>query len=855
MRGIWESTNTGRIAYLLASGSLNETTGMGVSPSTTPLTASRSRTSSWMARGFHSSYVGAAFLNETSIALNGFNSSRQPFVQLPSVVVEVPNGTGTLASVSLGGSSGAVSNSSEVSAAFSNSTTWATSDRSKDVNVFVESIVDHVASRRGSDLGSYLFSSTADLATSSPASFARTLGTRRVDITGQHHALGLGLVTRPSKSFTSQAGLRIERHTFSGSAGSDPDGILKSFSATSTPSVTALSPMAGFTWQTGKVNARGLADGRHVLWGGVRDYRGALSTDLVASFAGNGAVGSRFTCIGNAAPRPDWARFLADTSTVPAHCDNGSQPVYSQTGPGLAAYDDGFTVGHSWRADVGWKAPLVRRVSGTVSAMLALNSQQPETVDRNFSGVARSSLPDEANRPLFVNPPSVVAATGAISPVDSRVDTRAGFVNVREATGRSRAMSLTLGTQTSQVYLPTTSHVAWRFSGAYTLTDIRAQTNGFASTASDPRTRTDAPGYFSRHALQLSTALSVPDWALFSVGWQLRSGTAYTPVVAGDINGDGIANDRAFVFNPSQTPDTAVRRGMEALLRSAPSGAATCLTNQLGTIAKANSCWGPWSSSLNASVELDAFRLHVPNRGRVSIRFTNVLALADRVIHGESGLHGWGQPAIADPVLLTARGFDPVKQRFAYVVNPRFGDTWLGKVFSSPFRITLDVNLHLGPGQERSVLERDIERDSVRYGVRDSAEVHAKLRRRPTNLFDGITSQSSTLGLTRAQVVTIDSLTMVHEARREAAYGALAQWMATAGRTASMDAIHEHWRQARDTVLASEVREAFVLRRVLTTEQLEKAQEVVGVFIVALKIEDDRALQRYLTLWLRPPLP
>lgn len=54
------------------------------------------------------------------------------------------------------------------------------------------------------------------------------------------------------------------------------------------------------------------------------------------------------------------------------------------------------------------------------------------------------------------------------------------------------------------------------------------------------------------------TALSVPDWALFTASWQLRSGTAFTPVVAGDINGDGIVNDGAFVFNPSQTTDTSV---------------------------------------------------------------------------------------------------------------------------------------------------------------------------------------------------------------------------------------------------------------------------------------------------------
>ncbi len=55
---------------------------------------------------------------------------------------------------------------------------------------------------------------------------------------------------------------------------------------------------------------------------------------------------------------------------------------------------------------------------------------------------------------------------------------------------------------------------------------------------------------------------------LIRLSWNgsFRSGTPYTPIVAGDINGDGYANDRAFVFDPAKTADSALAAGMQSLL-------------------------------------------------------------------------------------------------------------------------------------------------------------------------------------------------------------------------------------------------------------------------------------------------
>src|SRR5262249_60503829 len=49
-----------------------------------------------------------------------------------------------------------------------------------------------------------------------------------------------------------------------------------------------------------------------------------------------------------------------------------------------------------------------------------------------------------------------------------------------------------------------------------------------------------------------------------AISWSgnFRSGSAFTPIIAGDVNGDGYSNDRAFVYSPNAAGDTALASGM-----------------------------------------------------------------------------------------------------------------------------------------------------------------------------------------------------------------------------------------------------------------------------------------------------
>ena len=131
-----------------------------------------------------------------------------------------------------------------------------------------------------------------------------------------------------------------------------------------------------------------------------------------------------------------------------------------------------------------------------------------------------------------------------------------------------------------------------------------------------------------------------------------RSGNAFTPSVAGDLNGDGYFNDRAFIYAPSAS-DTAVGNGMQRLLANASSrDAELSRVARSVAIASRNSCRAPWSSSASLTVALDRVKFHMPRRANVSFSLSNPLGAADLIANGSSHLQGWGQAPIPDAQLL-----------------------------------------------------------------------------------------------------------------------------------------------------------------------------------------------------------
>jgi hypothetical protein len=189
---------------------------------------------------------------------------------------------------------------------------------------------------------------------------------------------------------------------------------------------------------------------------------------------------------------------------------------------------------------------------------------------------------------------------------------------------------------------------------------------------------------------------------------RVSSGNRFTPMVSGDVNGDGYSNDRAFIFNPATVADTALRSGMQALLSGLSGNPRACLADQLGEIAGRNSCRGPWSVSMGSiNIRLVSDAVKLPSRVTIGLSLANPLTGVDALVHGGNNLSGWGQQPIIDPTLLYVRGFDPNTKQYKYEVNPRFGNSAIAQTAArAPFRATLDVRVAVGPDRNIQQLEQ-----------------------------------------------------------------------------------------------------------------------------------------------------
>jgi hypothetical protein len=324
----------------------------------------------------------------------------------------------------------------------------------------------------------------------------------------------------------------------------------------------------------------------------------------------------------------------------------------------------------------------------------------------------------------------------------------------------------------------------------------------------------------------------------------------YTPRVNADVNGDGLANDRAFVFDPNLTLDPVLSTGLAQLLRSAPKAARECLQSQMGTRVAPNSCVGPATTTLNTSVIVDAARLGLQNRGIVRLQITNVLGGLDQLLHGASSVRGWGQSAYIDPVLLNVRGFDPAEKRFRYSVNPQFGNSSvLRNLFLSPFKITLDVSVDLGPDRERKALnERFAPRITEGAVTLDSAQIFDRLIRTREGLFDGVLGWRDTLRLNAIQVDSLESMSARHAATRESTYGTLAGYLASRNGDFEHSDVRRRWREAIETVVLSEWHCASAMQAMLSADQLRRLSTLFVSYRL-IRVVDRKELERELNAW------
>jgi hypothetical protein len=309
----------------------------------------------------------------------------------------------------------------------------------------------------------------------------------------------------------------------------------------------------------------------------------------------------------------------------------------------------------------------------------------------------------------------------------------------------------------------------------------------------------------------------------------------YTPLVAGDINGDGYSNDRAFIYNPAQTADATLASSMQSLLNSASGNVRDCLMKQLGFLAERNSCQGPWTSQATMTITFNPLKFRMPQRATLSFQIGNPLGAADLVLHGNDRLRGWGQFAFADPNLLAVRGFNPTTQRYTYDVNQRFGSTLPAlTVVRAPVTVTAMMRFDLGPTRERQALTQQLDRGRRTRGNKAPEPMIKAIYGGSGGVMNplaAILRQADTLGLTGAQADSIATLNRTYVIRLDSIWSPVAKYLAALPDNYDRDDAYRRYKRAREASVDMLINLAPDIRHLLTTEQRRKLPALVASYL------------------------
>ncbi|MBC8088363.1 MAG: hypothetical protein H7Z40_13930, partial [Phycisphaerae bacterium] len=477
----------------------------------------------------------------------------------------------------------------------------------------------------------------------------------------------------------------------------------------------------------------------------------------------------------------------------------------------------------SVRTNFSWTGSILdARFNTTLEGTYAINRNQSRSIDINFNPQERFVLSGEERRPVFVQTSSIVPATGAIASRDARVSQAFSRVSEYRSDLSSRSAQLML--RISPINRGVT-RFSWN--AAYTYMRVREQVSGFSSTDGNPIDVEWAQSAQGPH--QISYGFRYTFFKLVQLGWNgsFRSGTAYTPGIIGDVNGDGYSNDRAYIFNPASTPDVLFASAMQQLIDNSRGEARQCLMKQLGTIAARNSCRGPWMTAGSMNLSIDRVKFRLPNRTSMQFSVTNPMGAFDLLLHGNGKLRGWGQNPAPDPSLLYVRGFEPESKQYTYEVNQRFGASRPQFVQQrSPVSMTISFKVDMGPTRERQMLQQQIT-SAMKENDRRGWESNYRSMGASgiANPMSTILRSQDSLQLTSVQADSIASMNRRYTYRTDSLWTPVARHFAALGADYRMGTEYDRYIQARHDQIDFMINVVLALRELLTPAQRRKLSQ------------------------------
>jgi hypothetical protein len=787
---------------LLGYAKLGRSSLLGVGPTTVAMNGGENHEQIFSAQAVYSSFFrDKDYLTDARTSFSLKRDRTTPYQRIPGASVLVnsqfPDSLDATTFLAFGGNGLLAQDSRDWTWETKSITSFYASRRSAHrVQLTADSRIDGFLQTSASNSnGRFLFNSLADLEANTPISFTRTLGVPTAAVREWNAFAALGDYWRESQTFQVLAGVRLEANRFLDKPPYNQK-VETTFGVRTdqAPAGVSASPRIGFTWirKPGRPGFRTSQIGQFpsgspsYIRGGIGEFRDFLSPSVFSpAMVATGLPGGAayITCIGAATPIPDWRVYVTDPVTIPEQCASGTGATpFADAAPRVSLFYKSYQPPRSWRANLSYAASLSRFILFTVEGIYSLNLNQPGQRDLNFANVQRFSTSLEG-RPVFAGASSILPSSGLVSSADSRRSSLFGSVISNRSDLRSISRQLNVNVSPSDAI-----GGAWYLSLAYTLKSVRELASGFdAPTFSSPVDREwSRADLDSRHQIQVQAGRSINRITLTLFG-TFQSGLPFTPMVGGDVNGDGLFNDRAFIFNPPAATDSAVGAGLRSLVASSSGRTRNCLLRQLGRAAVRNSCEGPWAAMLNASVHTFVTIPHTDKHiASISLALLNPLGGLDQLLHGSSHLRGWGAQPFLDPVLYNVRGFDPMTNQFRYEVNPRFGNTPpAASIVRSPFRVTLSISTNIGPDFGLQQLQRAVSAGRTGHpGPRLSeADLKKRYARSVPDPYAAILEESDSLLLTADQSKAIDSVHAEYLHGMDSVLTPLAEYLAALGDT------------------------------------------------------------------------
>ncbi|MEO7362275.1 MAG: hypothetical protein ABI120_18235, partial [Gemmatimonadaceae bacterium] len=743
-------------------------------------------TSRWIAQfsGKQSKYIFNSFLSTTNIGASFTGSDASPYLRSPNGNVRInsvlPDGSSAVRVLTFGGNPTLESSALTKNFEANNDLIWYAGNNRHSIKLTSSGRYETFSNDQSANLlGTFTFNSLGELQARQAAAFSRTLSAPRREGSQLSGAMSLGDSWLVKTGLQVQYGFRVDANRFLDTPDVNPLVEQKlGISNTEVPNKIYVSPRVGFQWYYGSQSQIQYTPGaarppRAVVQGGFGMFQNVQGATLLSTAVNNtGLAGStqQITCVGPAAPSPNWDAYAAGNSGIPTTCADGSSgTVFSNVTPGVTLFNPNYQQPRAWRGNLNWTGPILdNRFAFGAGVMYSLNLAQADMVDRNFSNAQKFTLENEANRPVFANINAIDPVTGSIAIKDTRITPDLARVTEMRNELRNDVRQLSFNLR------PVTANPKFRWSLSYQLQDIRDQYRGFSSTVGNPFDTQWGRGLQQgRHTVAFGFN-SIPIFDVVYLTWSvgLTSGQRFTPSIAGDVNGDGSSfNDRAYVFDPASTNDAALKTAMTDLLNNGVTPARECLMKQLGLLASRGSCVSPWTASASMNFQFNPQKIGLPKRTSVNFSINNPLGLADMLLHGDD-IHGWGMNIAPDPSLLYVRGFDPATKRYKYEVNQRFGST---RPTQSTIRqlpnVSLRVTLDVGVSRERQTLTQrlDIGRTKKDAGTKMTAPMLKSLGSSTIpNPMALILQQPDSLKLTRKQADSLAVLSRLFTQKADA---------------------------------------------------------------------------------------